>query len=104
VTTSLDMLTCQTIGHAWYEAEANRRPAFGVLWVLRCERCTAQRDDLVDRNGDLLSRAYQYPDGYREAHLGTETQADRRARLLAEANPRPLAVVAPARARRRRTG
>jgi len=82
--TTKAMRTCRTIGHAWYPYDAERRPRFGWLVVLRCERCEARRDDLVDRQGYLLSRAYNYAPGYRDADLAEGNRADRRAWLAAE--------------------
>jgi hypothetical protein len=89
--TTKDMVTCRTIGHCWYPVDAERRPAFGTLWVLRCERCQARRDDIVDVHGDLSSRAYDYAEGYRDAGLG-ETRADRRRYLIEERFTEPASV------------
>jgi hypothetical protein len=82
--TTVDMVACRTIGHCWYPIDAQRRPQWGVLWQLRCERCQSVRDDIVGSTGLLESRAYNYTEGYKDAGLAQDNQADRRAWLLAE--------------------
>lgn len=57
---------CRAFGHSWEEIPAARKPEFGVYVWLRCTRCTMERHDIINPfNGDLLSRAYDAPDGYR---------------------------------------
>lgn len=56
---------CRTFGHAWYEQDATRAPLFGYYMWLQCERCDTIRKDIVDLRGDLSSRHYQYPNGYK---------------------------------------
>ena len=89
-TPSKRMLTCRTIGHMWFPSDATRKPRFGFLLVLRCERCDTVREDLVDRTGFLLNRNYVYPEGYRDVDT-MGTRADRRAWLVHEvmAPPEP---------------
>jgi hypothetical protein len=93
--TAADMVTCQTIGHCWYPIDADRRPAFGWLWSLRCDRCGTVRDDLVDHRGDLLSRGYRYPEGYRDAALNTSRAERRRGLLTAEPQRRVVRLHRP---------
>jgi hypothetical protein len=78
--TTDDMITCQTIGHAWFAADAVRRPKLGGNQLtLRCERCDCVREDVVnDRGGQLLGRSYMHPDGYREAGLGFDDRDSKR--------------------------
>jgi hypothetical protein len=55
-------IQCNVMGHAWDQIPADRAPEFGVLVVLRCDRCKTIRDDILNRfTGELLSRAYRYP-------------------------------------------
>lgn len=61
-------LTCRLLGHAWDEHSPidQRRPEFGVAMHWRCIRCTMVRRDLVSSvTGDLLSRSYYQPEGYK---------------------------------------
>lgn len=76
--TTDEMRTCRLIGHAWDAVGANRKPKFGILIMLRCERCTTIRNDLTDRSGLLLARYYEYAEGYRDAEITSETKDDRR--------------------------
>lgn len=74
---------CHTFGHAWFEVDGDYKPLFGTLFALKCERCGAIRNDIFDVHGELASRNYRYPDGYRE---GKVTRAEYRVRLM---NARP---------------
>lgn len=58
---------CRTFGHAWYQHEGNVQNGVTPV-LLRCERCTTVRyDEYGSNTGDLVSRSYQYPDGYKNA-------------------------------------
>ena len=43
-----------------------RQGAYKHRLVWRCRRCGTVRHDLLDWKGDVLSRQYVYPDGYKE--------------------------------------
>jgi hypothetical protein len=62
------MLKCRLIRHRWDEFyPANMgTPLYGWRLSLRCDRCTAERHDLIDYAGRLIpgSRRYIYPEGY----------------------------------------
>jgi len=59
-------LQCRTYGHAWSEYSRGDLPAVvGWRLTLRCDRCTTERHDVIDLIGELQSRHYDYPDGYR---------------------------------------
>jgi hypothetical protein len=61
-------ITCRTLRHAWDPiAPGDRRPLFGTLATLRCDRCGTIRYDKFSRiTGDRLGNPqYVYPDGYR---------------------------------------
>ena len=61
--------TCRTLRHAWDPIGAgDRRPAFGTLVCLRCERCGMLRYDKFSRlTGERIgSPSYIQPDGYRD--------------------------------------
>lgn len=81
--TSDDMERCRLWGHSWYPYDAELARG-GWREVLLCERCTTKRATLIDRNGFVHSRAYDYADGYRDAsHTGYETKDERRAAYYA---------------------
>lgn len=56
---------CRSLGHAWDQIPAHRRPPWGKLLVFRCTRCFTVREDIVDSNFNLSSRRYTHPDGYK---------------------------------------
>lgn len=59
---------CRTYGHAWMEVPAERPATAGHPLWLRCERCQTVRIDVLDRrDAAMISRRYEYPDGYRKA-------------------------------------
>ena len=63
-------IICRTLRHAWDPIGAGeRRPEFGSLVCLRCERCGTLRYDKFSRlTGERLSTPqYVHPDGYRDA-------------------------------------
>jgi hypothetical protein len=84
--TNHDMLLCRTVGHQWDPYDVNRHPDGGWVWQLRCERCTTIRYDVLEDDGQLYSRGYNYVDGYRDADI-YESRADRRAALVREQAP-----------------
>ena len=81
-TTVEDMERCRLWGHAWYPYDAE--PARGG-WkeVLSCERCTTRRAFIIDRNGFVVSKAYDYVDGYRDATHTYDSKQERRAAYYA---------------------
>src|SRR5204862_332073 len=71
-----DYTRCGTYGHAWFEADSDWRTEVGVPLTLRCERCMTERRDAVSRStGELVSRHYVYPEGYRYS-AGTRPSRD----------------------------
>jgi hypothetical protein len=62
-----EYLHCRTFGHNWEEfvPVSMRRPQFGFRFSLLCTTCGTERHELIaSRSGQLLQRAYEYPDGY----------------------------------------
>lgn len=56
---------CRTFGHSWSPLRTVA-DASGILIELKCNRCTTQRSDRVNRHdGSLDTRSYMYVDGYR---------------------------------------
>lgn len=80
----LEFDQCRTFGHAWYEVDGEYAPLFGYLFSLRCERCGTTRNDIINERGELGSRNYRHPDGYKESEK--LTRAEYRVRLI---NARP---------------
>jgi hypothetical protein len=81
-------LTCRTVGHAWFQIPAEFASYGDPLWF-SCERCDTQRRDEIGSGGQLIKRAYKYPDGYQGYWSdiypdAAPTRSDFRQMLLAE--------------------
>ena len=73
---------CKMIGHTWIpqsQSKAGWRPPWGVGLILECDRCGAERHDVLDQNGELSVRNYIYPDGYKSEGDDRPTRAEMRA-------------------------
>lgn len=58
---------CRSLGHSWDPIPVTKPPRFGVALDLRCVHCaTVRRDILQPLSGQVLSRSYSHPDGYRD--------------------------------------
>lgn len=67
------------------EASDKRRPLFGFRISWRCVRCTSWRHYIIDANGDVASRGYDYVAGYQYARGETvPSKAEFRVMLLRE--------------------
>jgi len=53
--------------HSWHETDSTWfEGSDGTPFTIRCERCDTERRDVLGTNtGDLVSRHYIYPTGYR---------------------------------------
>lgn len=73
----LEYIACRgPIRHRWdiIPSSPAQRPGFGTLVLLRCESCGTLRYDIFSRvTGDLLTRWYDYPDGYQDAERHTSS-------------------------------
>lgn len=59
---------CRSLGHAWDPIPVTKPPPWGVALDLRCEHCATVRRDIVSpTRGEVLSRSYSHPDGYKDA-------------------------------------
>jgi hypothetical protein len=78
------ILRCRTWGHAWdeYFPDDLGPPSFGYRSSLRCTRCTTERHDVIDINGDVGQRRYIYPEGYQLARDETPTRSEMRLALF----------------------
>jgi hypothetical protein len=69
LTAAAEWIECRAFGHAWkskhrgwIEEGAGRHITHTK--TLGCMRCPLTRVDTLDRSFSLISRDYQYPDGY----------------------------------------
>jgi len=81
---ALEYEKCRTWGHAWEDfIPMGKRPAnWGSRFSLRCERCHAERHDVIDGLGRLSTRHYDYPEDYRMSRDETPTREQLRLDLL----------------------
>lgn len=68
---------CRAFGHLWDPTEATRKPEFGYYVNVRCTECGTVRRDIVNLFGELLSRGYTYPIGYKETLLSRKEHRQR---------------------------
>ncbi len=86
-TTPDSYIACRTYGHAWFEAPVVGEWATG--WqhaepvALKCERCDAERHDIVDRSGQVVRRKYVYPPNFRYPKAEKPSIQDMRLALIA---------------------
>lgn len=93
-----DFLVCRTIGHSWDDNPgASFVTIFNWALPLRCTRCSSERIDYLNLAGEVMSRRYIYPDGYKVA--GTR-QGDRVGRLQARQEMMRRRIIARRRVRR----
>lgn len=58
-------LRCRTFGHTWHMAEGVPESAYFFRCVLICSVCKARRLDVLNRRtGGVVSRSYEYQEGY----------------------------------------
>lgn len=66
----LAFLQCRTYSHSWEEITppefSGRAARWGFRFSLRCTRCGSERHDVIDGQGGLSVRTYNYAHGYRE--------------------------------------
>ena len=72
---------CRMIGHAWLPQSQSKfgwTPPWGIGIILECDRCGAERHDVIDQAGELSVRNYVYPEGYEWGGEDRPTRADLR--------------------------
>lgn len=68
---------CRLFGHAWHPVPSDWTPEIGSPITVRCERCDMERRDTCTRDtGELMSRRYTYPVGYRIPRAETPTRSE----------------------------
>ena len=61
-----EYVQCRALGHQWDSFQPlQRKAAWGTLLSLRCVRCGKERFDTVDSLGNLSTRSYNDPPGYK---------------------------------------
>ena len=86
VSSTTDYSDCRLLRHAWDRLGVELDPE-ATVWRyklrFRCARCGTVRSDAVNAYGEVASRSYDYPDGYRYSE-GDEvpSAADLRLRLV----------------------
>lgn len=76
---------CNTLGHSWDDYDSNwAAPSGTAPLTLRCQRCGTERRDTIDSYGDLVTRSYSYPEGYRYGRGERPSRSDFRMVLLQE--------------------
>lgn len=80
----IEYVECRTLGHGWEPKNTSARDdkPGTVALVVRCMRCgTTRRDWNQNTTGELASRSYDYPTGYRTAKEDTPTRSELRLHL-----------------------
>lgn len=82
---------CYAWGHAWDEyGNSDWRPTMGqTFMVLRCIRCSTERREAYNLYGEIETRHYHWPAGYRFSKgEGKPTKGEFRLMALPEATQR----------------
>lgn len=58
-------VTCRTFGHAWEPSQVIKDRVIGQRVVLECTRCGMLRLDGVGVKGEVITRSYSQPEGYK---------------------------------------
>lgn len=76
-------LACRTWGHAWRLQSTPLDEDWGRVMVAQCASCRTTKTESWGASGVIVSRSYEYPDGYVFAGRGWNVQrADSRQELL----------------------
>jgi len=62
-------LECREMNHIW-KAWTGRYVDGGVLRILRCQRCKAERHQEIALSGAIMSSHYKHPPGYLHEGMG----------------------------------
>ena len=79
-----DMVRCRVLRHSWddFDPVGLREPSFGTRVSLRCLRCSSERHDVYDSNGEVTYRRYIYVEGYQYAKGERPSAAEFRVLLM----------------------
>lgn len=71
-----DQLLCRDLQHSWSPHTA-RSEGKGFVRSLLCDRCTAKKEQHLDRNGYITRSVMFYPENYLRPGEGRMTRKDR---------------------------
>ncbi len=64
-------LVCRASSHVWAALTSSVREVGGHLhWTTDCEQCETTRTIVYTLDGYIVTRRYNYPDGYRQRGMG----------------------------------
>lgn len=73
-----EFVQCRDFGHSWRPHVARWVGKDNCYEVIRrCARCDTERAMLLSSRGQILSSAYDYPQGYQMKGMGRMTSSDR---------------------------
>lgn len=74
-----ELLRCRDIGHHWEENfggyERRRGAPWGTRRILLCTSCGMERNELVNTQGEAMSRHYDRPNDYGKVSKLTKNEA-----------------------------
>lgn len=85
-----DMLFCRSVGHHWRPVTATKEKDGGIRRVLACTTCAANRNQILDRYGYIVSSTYAYKAGYKIPGTGRLTASHRAALRLSSITRKPI--------------
>lgn len=59
---------CRALGHAWKKTQV-RKVSWGFGMSLECTRCGCVRTDTIDSRGEVSTRRYDQPEGYKNPEI-----------------------------------
>lgn len=73
-----EQLLCRDLQHSWTPRTASRLPKrSGFIRELGCIRCGSLKEQVLDRDGYIVSTRMKYPEGYLRPGEGRLTRDDR---------------------------
>lgn len=86
-----EMIACRDTGHHWKPITATREKKTGnIRRTLTCQHCAADRNQILDRAGYIISSSYSYQNGYLIPKVGRLTAGHRATLRLASITRAPV--------------
>jgi len=86
-----EYISCRDTGHHWKPITAVREKKTGnIRRVLTCQHCAADRNQVLDRAGYIISSSYSYQSGYLIPRVGRLKASHRAALRLASITRAPV--------------